>query len=93
MIEDFHKKYGVEVIHAWGMTETSPLGTVNRPLRKHFSLSQPQKYNLAIKQGRPMYGVKLKLQMIMEVCFLMTEKLWELMGQGPLDLFRIFKYI
>ena len=50
MIEDFHRKYGVEVIHAWGMTETSPLGTVNRPLRKHISLSQPQKYNLAIKQ-------------------------------------------
>ena len=61
MIEDFHKKYGVEVIHAWGMTETSPLGTVNRPLRKHISLSQQQKYNLAIKQGRPMYGVKIKI--------------------------------
>ena len=40
MIEQFHKKYGVEVIHAWGMTETSPLGTVNRPLHKHLSLSQ-----------------------------------------------------
>ena len=39
MIEDFHKKYGVEVIHAWGMTETSPLGTVNRPLSKHFLIS------------------------------------------------------
>ncbi|MBF96929.1 MAG: 3-methylmercaptopropionyl-CoA ligase [Alphaproteobacteria bacterium MarineAlpha9_Bin4] len=61
MIEDFHKKYGVEVIHAWGMTETSPLGTVNKPLRKHSSLSQEQKYNLAIKQGRPMYGVKIKI--------------------------------
>ncbi len=61
IIENFHKKYGVEVIHAWGMTETSPLGTVNRPLRKHLSLSQSKKYDLAIKQGRPIYGVKLKI--------------------------------
>ncbi len=61
MIEDFHRKYNVEVIHAWGMTETSPLGTVNRPLRKHLSLSQEQKYDLATKQGRPIYGVKIKI--------------------------------
>ena len=61
MIEDFHKKYEVEVIHAWGMIETSPLGTVNKPLRKHLSLSQDQKYHLATKQGRPIYGVKIKI--------------------------------
>ena len=61
MIEQFHKKYGVEVIHAWGMTETSPLGTVNRPLQKHLSLSQEKKYDLATKQGRPIYGVKIKI--------------------------------
>ncbi len=61
MIEEFHKKYGVEVIHAWGMTETSPLGTVNRPLKKHLALSQEEKYDLATKQGRPIYGVKIKI--------------------------------
>ena len=61
MIEDFHKKYGVEVVHAWGMTETSPLGTVNKPLKKHLTLSQSQKYELATKQGRPIYGVKIKI--------------------------------
>ena len=61
MIEEFHKKYSVEVIHAWGMTETSPLGTVNRPLHKHLSFSQEKKYDLATKQGRPIYGVKIKI--------------------------------
>ena len=61
MIEEFHKKYSVEVIHAWGMTETSPLGTVNRPLQKHLSFSQEKKYDLATKQGRPIYGVKIKI--------------------------------
>ena len=61
MIEDFHKKYGVKVVHAWGMTETSPLGTVNRPLRKHLLLPQNEKYDLATKQGRPIYGVKIKI--------------------------------
>ena len=61
MIKDFKEKYDVEVIHAWGMTETSPLGTVNRPLKKHLNYSTEQKYNLAIKQGRPIYGVEIKI--------------------------------
>lgn len=61
MIEEFDKKHNVKVIHAWGMTETSPLGTVNRPLTKHLKLSVEDKYNLAIKQGRPIYGVEIKI--------------------------------
>ena len=61
MIEEFDKKHKVQVIHAWGMTETSPLGTVNRPLTKHLKLSQQKKYNMAIKQGRPLYGVEIKI--------------------------------
>ena len=60
-LQEFDEVHDVNVIHAWGMTETSPLGTVNKPLRKHLSLSQEQKYSLAIKQGRPIYGVKIKI--------------------------------
>ena len=61
MIEEFDKNHGVKVIHAWGMTETSPLGTVNRPLSKHHNLSKEERYNLGIKQGRPIYGVEIKI--------------------------------
>ncbi|MEC9103753.1 MAG: AMP-binding protein, partial [Pseudomonadota bacterium] len=38
MIREFRDKYGVELIHAWGMTETSPLGTLNQLLEKHREL-------------------------------------------------------
>jgi fatty-acyl-CoA synthase len=62
MIENFAEKHNVKVIHAWGMTETSPLGTVNRPLNKHENYSKGQKYDLATKQGRPVYGVDIKVE-------------------------------
>ena len=62
MIENFSEKHNVNVIHAWGMTETSPLGTVNRPLNKHKSFTKNQKYDLATKQGRPVYGVDIKIE-------------------------------
>ena len=61
MIEQFKQKHDVEVVHAWGMTETSPLGTVNRPLYKHKEFSQQKRYDLAVKQGRPIYGVDIKI--------------------------------
>ena len=62
MIENFAEKHDVNVIHAWGMTETSPLGTVNRPLNKHKEFTKEQKYELATKQGRPVYGVDIKIK-------------------------------
>ncbi len=61
MIEEFQEEHGVEVVHAWGMTETSPLGTVNRPLAKHNELSKNKKFELSTKQGRPIYGVEIKI--------------------------------
>jgi len=61
MIETFLEKYGVQVLHAWGMTETSPLGTVNKPLTKHLGMSKNELIQLATKQGRPMYGVDIKI--------------------------------
>ena len=62
MIENFEEKHNVHVIHAWGMTETSPLGTVNRPLNKHEKFTKNQRYDLATKQGRPVYGVDIKIE-------------------------------
>lgn len=61
MIPAFRDKYGVELIHAWGMTETSPLGTLNQLLQKHDALSDEDQAKLREGQGRPPYGVELRL--------------------------------
>ena len=60
-IEKFRDLLGVFLLHAWGMTETSPLVTVASPLVKHRTLSPDALVDLQISQGRQMYGVELKL--------------------------------
>lgn len=57
----FRDRYGVELIHAWGMTETSPLGTLNAPKAKHLSLPFEQQDRIGTGQGRPPYGVDLRI--------------------------------
>jgi len=61
MLETFKNDYDVEVLHAWGMTETSPLGTSCRPKKKHLKISAEDKINLSLKQGRAVYGVEMKI--------------------------------
>ncbi len=61
MIQTFDEKYGVDVIQAWGMTETSPIGTVNRPKALFANLSTEERLDLRTKQGRPVFGVDLKI--------------------------------
>ncbi|MDO6709731.1 long-chain fatty acid--CoA ligase [Aliiglaciecola sp. 2_MG-2023] len=53
--------YGVELLHAWGMTETSPVATLNQFLQRHSTLSDAEKTALRTGQGRPLYGVELRL--------------------------------
>ncbi len=60
MIERFDA-IGVEVIHAWGMTETSPLATANHLKVKHASLPEAEQRKLRTKQGRPVFGIELKI--------------------------------
>jgi fatty-acyl-CoA synthase len=52
---------GVFLLHAWGMTETSPLVTAGSPLAKHDGANQAQLIDMQVKQGRQVYGVDLKL--------------------------------
>lgn len=52
---------GVEVIHAWGMTEMSPLGTSCKLLAKHNALSEAEQHKILEKQGRVLYGVDMKI--------------------------------
>lgn len=61
MIRDFRDAYGVDLIHAWGMTETSPLGTLNQLLQKHDTLSADEQARLREGQGRPPWGVELRI--------------------------------
>jgi len=59
--EVFEKQHGLEVIHAWGMTEMSPLGTVGRLKGKHEALDDAAKLAITLKQGRAVFGVDLKI--------------------------------
>ena len=61
MIAEFRDKYDVELIHAWGMTETSPLGTLNNLLQKHAELDVETQAALRLGQGRPPYGVEMRI--------------------------------
>ncbi len=61
MIPAFRDKYGVELIHAWGMTETSPLGTLNQLLEKHQHLAEDAQAEIRLGQGRPPFGVELRV--------------------------------
>ncbi len=61
MIARFSEQFGATVMHAWGMTEMSPLGTVCRLQPKHAALPAEQRYRLQAKQGRAVFGVTLKI--------------------------------
>jgi acyl-CoA synthetase (AMP-forming)/AMP-acid ligase II len=61
MSERFETNFGAFVVHAWGMTEMSPLGTVCNLLPRHQGCTLPQRLDLQAKQGRPLYGVELKI--------------------------------
>ena len=61
MIKDFQEKHDAFVIHAWGMTELSPMGTVNSMNRYMASLSQEERYAQQCKQGRPIYGIEIRI--------------------------------
>ncbi len=61
MIHAFQEDYGVEVLHAWGMTEMSPLGTLNTLKNKQLKLPQEEQMKIRLKQGRAIYGVDMKI--------------------------------
>ena len=60
MIRAFEKE-GIEVIHAWGMTELSPVGSVAKLKQKDLSKSKTEQEQILAKQGRPIFGVDMKI--------------------------------
>lgn len=61
MLKIFKEKFDCETIHAWGMTETSPLGSSCQFKAKHQYLSDEEKLKIRLSQGRPPFGVDLRL--------------------------------
>ncbi|MFV0300112.1 MAG: long-chain-fatty-acid--CoA ligase [Paracoccus sp. (in: a-proteobacteria)] len=61
MIAEFRDVYGIETLHCWGMTESSPLGAVNQIKAKHVGLDPDEMLRLRTSQGRPAFGVDLRL--------------------------------
>lgn len=61
MIEAYEGKLGVNVVHAWGMTEMSPLGTICRLSSQHGGLSQSEMWDIKAKQGVPIGGVEVRI--------------------------------
>jgi len=61
MIETFENDYDVACLHAWGMTEMGPLGSVAH-LKEHMNdLPEAEKMTFKVKQGRPPYNVDMKI--------------------------------
>lgn len=61
MIDAFREDYGVDVLHAWGMTELSPLGTLCTLKNKHLKLPAQEQMKLRLKQGRCIFGIDMKI--------------------------------
>ncbi|MBC2670740.1 long-chain-fatty-acid--CoA ligase [Novosphingobium piscinae] len=61
ILRGFEDEFGVEVIHAWGMTETSPIGTVCTLPAALAEADHERQIAYRLKQGRPPFGVELKL--------------------------------
>lgn len=62
IIRAFHDNYGVEVVHAWGMTETSPVGTLSVMTEALSKLPYDEQMPWRLKQGRPPLGVEICLK-------------------------------
>jgi len=61
MLTTFEEIYGVEVLHAWGMTEMSPLGTVCTLKNKQLKMSTGDQLKVRLKQGKAIFGVDMKI--------------------------------
>ncbi len=61
MMKTLQEDFGVEVIHAWGMTEMSPLGTLSKLTSRQDALPHDAQQRLLEKQGRVIYGVDMAI--------------------------------
>ena len=61
LIENFENDFGISGVQAWGMTETSPLGTASRLQKKHKALSNKEQIKIRAKQGIEFPGIEMRI--------------------------------
>jgi fatty-acyl-CoA synthase len=61
MMQTFVEKYDTNVIHAWGMTEMSPIGTISKIKGSMLGLAPDEKWKARLKQGRPPFSIDMKI--------------------------------
>lgn len=61
MTATFQERHQVDVLHAWGMTELSPVGTVCSFKAHQLTLPQAERYTVQAKQGRAVFGIDMKI--------------------------------
>jgi len=61
LMENYQRDFGITIVHAWGMTETSPMGTVSRLKGKMENWPAERQLEVRLKQGLPVLGVELKV--------------------------------
>jgi acyl-CoA synthetase (AMP-forming)/AMP-acid ligase II len=61
MIRTFAERYGVTLIHGWGMTEMSPVGSLSTLKPRQAAEDREAEYAARARQGRPLYGVEFKI--------------------------------
>jgi len=61
LIDRIQNNLNATTIQAWGMTETSPMGTIGNLLPEHMTLEQSERFDLQAKQGRAIYGVEIRV--------------------------------
>ena len=61
LADAYRQQLGISVIHAWGMTETSPLGTIARPHSSLEGAPDEARSSALLSQGRPLFGIEIRL--------------------------------
>ncbi len=61
VLRAFEEDYGIEVLHGWGMTEMSPMGSVGKLLPEHAAMDHEAQIKTKLKQGRPPFTVEMKI--------------------------------
>ena len=61
MIRTFAERYGVTLIHGWGMTEMSPVGSLSIPKPRQLAEGPEAEYAIRARQGTPLYGIEFKI--------------------------------
>jgi fatty-acyl-CoA synthase len=61
LMKSYENEFGIKIQHAWGMTEMSPVGTVNTLKESQLRLDEEQRFAIEVKQGRPPFGIDLKI--------------------------------